>query len=380
MSVDPALTRAVTARGLASGLDAVGIAAVEPFVSTRQDLERRKAAGLHAGMAFTYRNPERSTSPGRILPGATSLVVGARAYRREAVKPPHDGTWARVARYAWTDAYEPLRVALSAIAAQLRASGWAARIVADDNALVDREAAARAGIGWYGKNANLLLPGRGSWFVLGSVVTDAELEPAPERQPDGCGSCHRCVDGCPTSAIVGPGVVDGRRCLAWLVQAPGVFPREWREALEDRIYGCDDCQEVCPPNRPSQAGRQHRGDTIPVRPWIDVLAWLALDDVALLAAAGPWYVPKRSPAYLRRNALLVLGNTGDGADAAVLAAVDAALGHPDPIVRGHAVWAAARLGRPDVALARCAGDDDPDVRRELEALGDVAPNGRSSRR
>ena len=121
-------------------------------------------------------------------------------------------------------------------------------MVADDNALVDREAAVRAGLGWYGKNSNVLLPGAGSWFVLGTVITDAPL-PSSSRLSDGCGPCRRCLDGCPTGAIVAPGVVDARRCLAWLVQAPGSIPEDFRPAIGDRMYGCDDCQEVCPPNR-----------------------------------------------------------------------------------------------------------------------------------
>ena len=363
MTVDAALTRAVTDCGLTAGLDAVGVAAVEPFSSTRRDLEERKAAGLHGGMAFTYRNPERSTSPDRIVTGGRSLVVGARSYDSAAVDRPDGGPWARVARYARTDVYAPLRASLDAVAALLHEAGWQARVVADDNALVDREAAARAGLGWYGKNANLLLPGRGSWFVLGSVVTDAALLPAPGRVGDGCGACHRCLDGCPTGAIVRPGVVDARRCLAWLVQAPGVFPRRWRAALGDRIYGCDDCQEVCPHNRSHPAPAAGR-------PWVSALEWLRLDDDALLAAAGHWYVPRREPRYLRRNALIVLGNTGDGADPDVLAALDAALAHEDPMVRAHAVWAADRLGHADLARQRCAGDPDPDVRAELRALGE----------
>src|SRR6185295_8008395 len=102
---------------------------------------------------------------------------------------------------------------------------------ADDNSLVDREAAYLAGLGWYGKNANLLLPGQGSWFVLGSVVTDAPLPVAAAPATDGCGGCRRCLDGCPTGAIVAPGVVDARRCLAWLEQRPGPFPVEFRAAL-----------------------------------------------------------------------------------------------------------------------------------------------------
>jgi epoxyqueuosine reductase len=154
---------------------------------------------------------------------------------------------------------------------------------------------------------------------------------------------------------------------------------ELRPALGGRIYGCDDCQEVCPPNRLNRAGSQRRDDDHAGRAWVDVLSWLAMGDSALLAAAGRWYVPHRAPRYLRRNALLVLGNTGDGADPAVLAAVAAALDHADPIVRSHAVWAAARLGRPDLAAAHCSGDDDPDVRAELEALDDVVTNRHTSR-
>src|SRR5262249_9416476 len=159
---------------------------------------------------------------------------------------------------------------------RLRIDGWKARVFADDNALVDREAAYRAGLGWYGKNANVLLPGAGSWFVLGSVVTDAPLLPDAAPQPDGCGACRRCIDGCPTGAIVAPGVVDARRCLAWLVQAPGDFPREFRVALGNRLYGCDDCQEVCPPNR-----RHARGHDDGDPAMVPLLELLAADDAVL---------------------------------------------------------------------------------------------------
>jgi epoxyqueuosine reductase len=239
------------ALGRDAGLDAVGIAPAEPFMSTRSDLEARKAAGLHGGMQFTYRNPARSTDPSATLAGARSLVVGALSYRRKRPAPDERPASGRVARYSWVDFYAPLRAALQIVADRLADDGWSARVVADSNALVDREAAYRAGLGWYGKNANLLIPGEGSWFVLGSVVTDAPLEPTGGDAPvaDGCGACTRCIDACPPSAIVAPGVVDARRCLAWLVEAPGSFPVEFREALGDRIYGCDDCQEVCPPNR-----------------------------------------------------------------------------------------------------------------------------------
>src|SRR5205807_8136934 len=182
--------------------------------------------------------------------GAAALVVGARSYRRAPPAPPDGpGPLGRVAAYSWRDHYEPLRAALAVVAGRLTSEGWQAEVLVDDNRLVDREAAYRAGLGWYGKNTNLLLEGTGSWFVLGSVVTDAPLPATASPVFEGCGSCARCLPACPTGALVAPGVLDARRCLAHLVQAPGAFPVEFREALGDRLYGCDDCQEVCPPNR-----------------------------------------------------------------------------------------------------------------------------------
>jgi epoxyqueuosine reductase len=184
-----------------AGLDAVGYASAEPFTATRRHLEERRRAGLSAGMQFTFRNPARSTDPGRTLPGARSLVVGARSYRRRPVAAAGTRPTGRVARYSWTDHYEPLRRGLEELACLLRDRGWRATVLVDDNALVDRAAAHRAGIGWFGKNTLLLLPGRGSWFVLGSVVTDAPFPPAPPPVPDGCGPCTRCLTACPTGAL-----------------------------------------------------------------------------------------------------------------------------------------------------------------------------------
>ena len=324
--------------GREAGLDAVGVAGAAPFTGTRGDLEARKAAGLHGGMHFTYGRPDRSTDPDRALPGARALVVGARSYRQAATTRPSSGM-ARVARYARADHYAVLRAALDAVAGHLREQGWRTRVLVDDNALVDREAAYRAGIGWYGKSSNLLLPGQGSWFVLGSVVTDAPLPPtAAEPVADGCGPCTRCISGCPTGAIVAPGVVDARRCLAWLLQAEGPFPLEFREALGDRIYGCDDCQEVCPPNRRSADATEGPSGDVPV------LEMLALDDDELLARYGRWYIANRDPRYLRRNALVVLGNTGDAGDPAVVSTLRRYLAGDDELLREHAAWAAERLG------------------------------------
>jgi epoxyqueuosine reductase len=329
--------------GRDAGLDEIGIATAEPFDVARHAIETRKAEGLDGGMQFTYRNPVRATDVRGIVPGAQALVVGARHYRRHDPPPP-DRPVGRVARYARSDHYAELRGALEAVGGELRDAGWTARVVCDDNALVDRAAAHRAGIGWYGKNANVLVPGRGSWFVLGAVVTDAPLAPtAVEPVADGCGSCTRCIDACPTGAIVGPGVVDARRCLAWLVQAAGSFPLEHRRALGDRLYGCDDCQEVCPPNRTDD----RRRGVVPGGPddevWVPLLDLLASPDDELLARHGRWYVPEREPRYLRRNALVVLGNVARADDAAVRGVLQSIADGDDELLAEHARWAQDRL-------------------------------------
>lgn len=342
----------LTKLGVAAGLDAVGVTVAERFESTRRDLEDRKAAGLHAGMAFTYRNPARSTDPGASLEGARAVVVGARAYRAPRRTDqgggvrPSDGPAGRVAAYACRDEYTPLRAALRVVADWLCERGWKARVVADDNALVDREAARRAGIGWYGKNSNMLLPGKGSWFVLGSVVTTAPLPPTGPPVADGCGACRRCIDGCPTGAIVAPGVVDANRCLAWLLQRAGTFPVEYRAALGDRIYGCDDCQEVCPPNRRgSPRNDAPIGDQADERSsTVSVLEMLDATDDELLERHGRWYIADRDPRWLRRNALIVLGNVGRADDAAVHATIARYRAGDDDVLAEHATWAARQMG------------------------------------
>ncbi|HTN81885.1 MAG TPA: tRNA epoxyqueuosine(34) reductase QueG [Acidimicrobiales bacterium] len=354
------LTDAVLAVGRAAGLDAVGVASAEPFTRAREALESRKRDGLHAGMAFTYKNPARSTDPGAALEGARAIVVGAKSYRIAPTRPASSRPTAVVARYAQRDHYAMLGEGLRAVARDLKSRGWKARVVADDNALVDREAAYRAGLGWYGKSANILLPGRGSWFVLGSVVTDAPLVSAERPLDDGCGSCRRCLDACPTQAIVAPAVVDARRCLAWIVQSPGVFPRELRVALGDRLYGCDECQEVCPPN----LVLDRRDDERAPGRGVDVLDLLAADDDTLLARHGRWYIPDRAVRFLRRNALVVLGNTADGSDPEVESTLRAYLTHEDDLLRAHACWAAQQLGRADL-LTLVADDSSPLVRAEL---------------
>jgi epoxyqueuosine reductase len=344
-------------------------------------IEDRKRDGLHGGMEFTYRHPARSADPHRTLPSARSIVVGAFDYHRherpvplaveagpatgEASDPTMGpGPFGRVAAYAREDHYSALRAALGVVAELLTDAGHRAVVLADQNNMIDRAAAHRAGLGWWGKSSNILVPDVGSMVVLGSVLTDADLELNEAPVADRCGSCRECLDGCPTGAIVDSGVVDARRCLAWLVQADGIFPAEYRVALGDRIYGCDDCQDVCPPNRvrvrrPAAATAGNK--------WVAVLDLLGATDHQLIDRYGRWYIPGRQPRYLRRNALLVLGNVGDGRSADVVSAVERYLADPDAMLRAHAVWAAKRLG-----LGALIATHDPDEAVVVELERPVA--------
>ncbi|MEC9181352.1 MAG: tRNA epoxyqueuosine(34) reductase QueG [Actinomycetota bacterium] len=326
----------------AHGITHVGVAPATPMLRARKALAERKALGFADNMSFTWRNPERSTTPTVSVAGAQSIIVAALPYLAEDVAPA-TGRRAHIARYARADHYSILRTALRSVARNLKMTGERAVAFADDNALVDREAAYRAGIGWFGKNANLLLPGAGSYFVLGSIITTAMYE-SSQPVDDGCGSCTRCLDGCPTGAIVAPGVIDARRCLAWLLQKSGTFPTEMRAALGDRIYGCDDCQEVCPPT--VRLGRRNMSSAAPgLGEWVDPLDMLTMSDDELLDTYGLWYFAERDPRWLRRNAIIVLGNTTDPNDSETLEVLQSVTDGQDVILAEHAQWAVDEIAR-----------------------------------
>ena len=334
-------------------VDRIGFCSAAVFEDVRKNLHERKADGLSADMAFTYRNPDRATDPERALPGASSLVVCARSYRRQREPSARNpAPMATVAEYVWEEHYNELHKALQAISERLRSDGWKTRILVDDNALVDRAAAHRAGLGWWGKSTNILIPEIGSKVVLGSVVTDAPLRTTDQPMADQCGTCRRCIDACPTGAIVADGVIDANRCLAWLVQATGVFPREYRRGLGGRIYGCDECQATCPPNLVTD--RREPAPVTDGEAMVAVEELLSLDDDALLDRFGAWYIPKRDPRYLRRNALVVLGNVGDGDSPKVRQWLADYLRCGDDLLVSHAIWAAAELGCSDLISADLA--------------------------
>jgi epoxyqueuosine reductase len=328
------------------GITHVGVASAEVLADTRAVLHERKELGLHDGMQFTYRNPDRSTDPRRAVADARSVVVAARPYLPDTdPEPPSTGVSARVGRYAWVDHYAELRQGLRVVAAEIEAAGHRALVFADDNSLVDRAIAYRAGLGWFGKNANLLVPGSGSFFVLGSIITTAPYVPNTSPASDGCGTCVRCLDGCPTAAIVAPGVIEGARCLSWVLQKPGPIAVEFREAIHDRIYGCDDCQDVCPIS--VRLGRRNTVRLDPaehdVQSHVDVMELLDLDDATIEERYGRWWIAGREMRWLRRNALIVIGNVADPHDRSVRSTVERYRADDDPILAEHAAWAQARL-------------------------------------
>ena len=377
-TTDPAYLESLLQFARELGLDRVGVTDASPLSRARVAIDDRKARGLSDTMGFTYRNPSRSTDPNTAVEGARSIIVAARSYHSD--QPDHPGGMvARVARYAQDDHYTPLRQALQKIALRLRADGYRAVVFADENNLVDREVAYRAGLGWFGKNANILLPGAGSFFSLGSIVTTAVLAPAAQPAPDGCGTCRACFDECPTQAIVADGVIDARRCLAWLVQKSGNFPREFRVALGDRLYGCDDCQTSCPPT--VRLHSRHQARIAPVAgpgAFVDVIELLNSSNESLLEKFGSWYLAERDPRWLRRNALIILGNIAPvnnfAENNSVMSPVEQLLrrylGDIDPMLRLHAVWAAVRLGRRDL-VESLAVDADESVRDEYSQIDSI---------
>lgn len=336
--------------GRAAGLDVLGIAGVERFLDVRDELNNRQRNGQAAALGFTYKDPETATDPRATFPWARSLVVGGRSYLPTAGSPEVGGNRGRVARVAVDDAYGPLRLALRSVAATLEGDGYRAEVLCDDSRLVDRAAAVRAGLGWWGKNTMVLTPGFGPWLLFGSVVTDADLDPDRPMARD-CGSCQACLPACPTGALVAPGILDARRCLAAWAQTPGSVPVEYRVAMDDRLYGCDDCIEACPPGHRLLNRSSHP------RGRVDLAWMLWAADSELLARFGHWFLPDRKAAIIRRNALIAVGNSGDGS---LVPAAAAYAGHPDPMLAEHAAWALSRLGGPAAqAVLQLLGGDSP---------------------
>jgi epoxyqueuosine reductase len=329
------MTSAELARlGEELGIDVVGAAAAEPYAETERLIRERRARGLFADMRFTMARPDVSCHPEALLDGARTVVSAALCYYAPGPEPSvGEG---RLPRYTWADHYALLREKLEALGERL---GGRYRVLVDANQHVDREGAARAGVGFYGKNTMLITRKHGSWVVLGTLVTDVVIEPSKPLELD-CGSCTLCIEACPTGALDEPGIVDSTKCLSYWTQAPDAVPEQYRPELGAQVYGCDICQDVCPWNRGIENRRAGAEAPSGAEPVVSLLDWLRAPGEELRDRYERLYFPKNDPRYLRRNALVAAGNS---ADTRLVDAVRPYAEGDDQLLREHAEWALARL-------------------------------------
>ena len=316
------------------GLDAVGAAPAEPYETTEEHIRDRRERGLFADMRFTMARPEVSCHPEQLLEGARTVVSAALCYYERGPDPePDEG---RLPRYTWRDGYADLRARLDELGTRL---GGRYRVLVDSNDHVDREGAVRSGVGFYGKNTMVITPSHGSWVVLGTLVTDVEIEPTPRVELD-CGSCRLCIDACPTGALDEPGELDATRCLSYWTQAPAEIPEIYREELGSMVYGCDVCQDVCPWNRAVERRRGVGAPSADSTPTVSLREWLERDGGELVADFDRLYVPRNDPRWLRRNALVAAGNVGTDE---LVPLIEPYASDDDPVLRETAAWALSRI-------------------------------------
>ncbi len=315
-------------------LDVVGAAPAAPYDDTERHILERRERGLFGLMRFTMARPEVSCHPETLLEGARTVVSAALCYWADGPEP--GAGEGRLARYAWRDHYALLRERLDALGRRL---GGSYRVLVDANHHVDRAGAERSGVGFIGKNTMLITRGYGSWVVLGTLVTEVEVQATPVVAR-ACGSCTLCIDACPTGALDEPGVLDATRCLAYWTQTPGEMPADVMDALEDRVYGCDICQDVCPWNRGVEKRREGLTAGDDAAPAVSLVDWLTRDDGELVAEVERLYVPKNDARWLRRNALVALGNVGAADDLPLARTFE---DDPDPVLGAAAGRASARI-------------------------------------
>jgi len=337
----------------AAGFDLCGITTSAPFQAEGQALAAWVERGFQGEMAYMSRNVARSPSPQAVVPDARALVVVGLYYAGNepddagtAAEHADGGPRGRISRYAQgQDYHKVMEPRLDRLARFLLGRGaHVARYYVDTGPVIDRAAARRAGLGWYGKNTLIITNhGYGSWVFLGEILTDLPLPPDDPAEGD-CGRCRLCLDACPTGAIVAPYLVDARRCISYLtIEHRGPIARELRPLMGDLIFGCDICQAVCPHNtktaaqmHPEFASRRGAG----ARPELLPLLNITEEEFQRKFRASP--VKRTRRGGLRRNVAVALGNTGD--PAAVPGLLQALADDTDPIVRGHAAWALGRIG------------------------------------
>src|SRR5713101_1821435 len=380
------------------GFDIVRITSAEEFPEAERVIKERIAQGLMDGLPwFTAERAEISCHPDTLLPGASSIIALAMVYLSEQPDEREDGVpRGRISRYAWgIDYHEIIKPRLQQFAAWLHAYGQdevgevETRVFVDTGRMVDRAVAQRAGLGWYGKNTNILTRGWGSWVFLAEIVTNLPLGGDARMFYDtpskaSCGSCEICLHACPTAALPAPYVLDNTRCISYLtIELRGTIPLELRPLMGNLIFGCDICQQVCPVNHVVEKRLGFRkeageaGQLLQVRrreefrpragigsnPELIPLLSLTEEQFRERFRSSPIRRTKRRG--LLRNVCVALGNSGD--PLAVPALVNA-LSDYEPLVRGHAAWALGCIGGEQAKHALddvLASEDDEEVRKEI---------------
>jgi epoxyqueuosine reductase len=359
---------AIREHGLALGFDAVGFALPEVPRDRQTAYRRFIAAGRHGDMAWLARDPERRQSPSGLWPDVRSIIVLGINYG------PDEDPLATLARreratisvYArHRDYHDLIKGRLKQLATWVHARfGAQVKVFVDTAPVLEKPLAERAGVGWQGKHSNLVSRRFGSWLFLGEIFTDLRLEP-DAAESDHCGSCRACLDVCPTDAFPAPYQLDARRCISYLtIEHEGHIPREFREPMGNRIYGCDDCLAVCPWNKFARAASetklQARDDLRAPR----LAELVQLDDAGFRRRFAGSPIKRTGRDRFVRNVLIAIGNSGDPNLAEL---VEARLADPSPLVRAMAVWALSRLrGRAAMAAygQQQQAERDPAVRAE----------------
>jgi epoxyqueuosine reductase len=351
------------------GFDAIGFARAGESRHA-QRLRAWLQAGRHGTMGWIARNSERRSDPRAVLSGAKTVVSVSLPYYRGDWPVAHPGTpRGRIARYAWgRDYHKRIRRRLGRLARAIGTMCPDARWLAyvDTGPVLDRAWGEEAGVGWIGKNTNLIRKGAGSWFFLGEILTDLAFEP-DEPARNHCGTCARCIAACPTGAIVGPYELDARRCISYLtIEHRGSIPAEMRPLIGSRIFGCDDCQEVCPWNRFAVKTQDPDFAERPEQQTPELIPLLFLDANAFRARFQGTAILRAKRSGFVRNVAIALGNLGDRRSVEPLSRALAQ--DPDPLVRGHAAWALGRIGGAEAALQSAARrETSQDVLAEIRA-------------
>ncbi len=339
-SISEDLRHAIRGRAIAEGFDLVHFTSPTATPHADAALKDFLALGRHGTMDWMARDPDRRAAPNALWPAAKSIIMLGANYGPsedplEKLQRRHSGT---IASYALGDDYhEVLKGALKRIATYLHQKhGADVKVFIDTAPVMEKPLAQRAGLGWQGKHTNLVSRDYGSWLFLGSIFTDLDLTPDPPEQ-DHCGQCQRCLDICPTKAFPAPYQLDAKRCISYLtIEYKGHIDLEFREAMGNRIFGCDDCLAICPWNKfaiSASHAHFHARETLR-DPALDYL--VQLDDAEFRTLFRKSPVKRTGRDRFIRNVLIAIGNAGDSNFAPL---IEKLLPDPSPLVRAMAVWA-----------------------------------------